>query len=503
MKNHKLFLIGVYLLLGVCALPALAQKQARDFSFPVPGGRVRTNGCSVEKVDAPTGAQVRIRMECLFDSLQVSSNRFVVIRPVLRARGNGQQQLAFAPWVVAGRCQYLLYQRNGRLEPDYADAPVLSLQEVRRNGYAYRDEAAWQPWMEGAELCFACDLAHCCDSREQPLVAVGYRLPVDLVKRLAYALPPVVKETKTFQLHGTAFVNFAVNQTDIRPDYMNNPRELRKITDTLDVMVADPNVTVERIRIHGYASPESPYVHNRDLARGRAAALTDYIQHRYSLPATVYADPLATAENWVGLYKEVENGGLPHRAELLELITRALRIPDAQGEQCDRIEWQIKSSYPAEYRQLLAEAYPRLRRSDYDVTSVVKRFAVDEAKEVMKSHPAYLSAEELAALAGTYPMGSDEYRNVFLLADRHIGLLKEEGTISRSRLLMATAALKRGDAETAARYLEGAGDSPQAQNARGAWFVLQGDYAEARRAFARCEGQEEAERNLRLLDEIE
>ena len=502
--NYRRLLIGASVLLSTFALPAPAQNGAKDFSFSVADGRMIVRGFSIEKTDNATGTQAHIQMSCLFDSLTIPSNQYVVLRPVLYAHADGQQTTAFAPIVVAGRRQYLLYQRNGHLEPDYTDAPVLALKEAKRQGaYIYKDETSWQPWMEGAEVRFAYDICHCCDSKEQPVTPMLARLPINVVERLCYAMPAEVKGEKTYHLKGAAFINFVVDRTDVRPDYMNNPHELRKITDTLDVMVGDPNVTVEQIRIHGYASPESPYLHNKELATHRAQVLTDYIQTLYSLPAEVYAPAMATPENWSGLYEAVEKGRMTHREEMLDIIRKAKEVPEAQGEQCDRLEWLIKSRYPVEYKQLLTTVYPHLRRSDYYVTFVVKKFAVNEAKEVLKSHPAYLSAEELAALVASYPVGSKEYINLFSIADQNISLLQEEENIHRFNLVMATAALKRGDAATASRYLDKAGNSVETENARGALHLIRGDYDAARNCFNKAEGLKETKQNLLLLQNME
>ncbi len=92
---------------------------------------------------------------------------------------------------------------------------------------------------------------------------------------------------------------------------MGNRAELRKITDTLDIMVRDQNVTVRQIKIHGWASPESPYEHNRMLATNRAKSLTDWVRQQYNLPANVFAPAEATLENWIGLRKAVEEMDWP------------------------------------------------------------------------------------------------------------------------------------------------------------------------------------------------
>ena len=47
---------------------------------------------------------------------------------------------------------------------------------------------------------------------------------------MAY-VQPVVEPVKRREIISEAFLDFVVNKTDIRPDYMNNPQELKKVTD--------------------------------------------------------------------------------------------------------------------------------------------------------------------------------------------------------------------------------------------------------------------------------
>ncbi|WP_368731862.1 hypothetical protein, partial [Bacillus pumilus] len=74
---------------------------------------------------------------------------------------------------------------------------------------------------------------------------------------------------------------FPVDQTVIYPEYRRNTTELAKIQATIDSVRGDGDVTITRVWLKGFASPESPYSHNRDLAIGRTAALKDYIQKLY------------------------------------------------------------------------------------------------------------------------------------------------------------------------------------------------------------------------------
>ena len=53
-----------------------------------------------------------------------------------------------------------------------------------------------------------------------------------------------------------AFLDFVVSKTDIKPDYMNNPIELKKISSMLAEVKNDTAITIRGISVIGYASPE-------------------------------------------------------------------------------------------------------------------------------------------------------------------------------------------------------------------------------------------------------
>ena len=72
-----------------------------------------------------------------------------------------------------------------------------------------------------------------------------------------------------------------------------------------------------------------------------------------------------------------------------------------------------------------------------------------------------------------------------------------------ANLNAANAAIRRDDFGTARRYLDKAGDSPEAEYARGALAVREGDYETARRYLNKAKemGFEKAGRTLDELNE--
>lgn len=73
---------------------------------------------------------------------------------------------------------------------------------------------------------------------------------------------------------------------------MNNPQELKKVTDLVAGIKDDPDVTVRAINVIGYASPEGLLSNNQRLSEGRAKALTDYLAYN-SIIRGVYTKSLS------------------------------------------------------------------------------------------------------------------------------------------------------------------------------------------------------------------
>lgn len=426
--------------------------------------RVKVNNWQVTTTEGKTV----LTADFILDSLEVASNRFRAFTPVLVSRDSTQQQ-RLKSLLVTGRRQEIVFERDG-IDGIYA----YNNERVRRlvgqpQTYSYTDAVDRQDWHSGADLWLECDLCGCGDSKDFGQAFLGTLEkpdPYDLI-RLADIVPAAAKKERN--LHGTAYITYVVNKWDMLPDYMNNRRELRKITDTLDVMVKDPNVSVRQIKIHGWASPESPYEHNKMLAENRAKSLTDYVKKQYNLPAEVFAKAEATPENWLGLRKAVEEADetvLPHKQQILNIIGDMSLQPDPK-------EWKIKQQYPAEYQYLLKNVYPGLRRSDYEISFNFSDFTLEQAKEIYKTKPYQLSLREMWDVAQTLEPGSNDYNKVMQTA---VNVYPDD---PQALVNLANIAIRQKDLLKAESLLERAGDSAEAINARAVIAIIQKRYGDA------------------------
>lgn len=194
-------------------------------------------------------------------------------------------------------------------------------------------------------------------------------------------------------------------------------------------------------------------------------------------------------ENWEGLRRYVAESSLADKEGILSVID--------SNEEPDPKEQTLRTRYPQAYRTLLADCYPGLRRTDYRVDYVVRGFSVEEAKQMLDTNPWKLSLKEMLAVAQTYAPGSPEFVNVFATAVR---VYPDD---EFANLNMANALLSEDDPASARLYLQKAGDSPEAENARGVAALLKGRYDEAERYFRRAAGSglAEARENLRMVQD--
>ena len=128
----------------------------------------------------------------------------------------------------------------------------------------------------------------------------------------------------------------------------------------------------------------------------------------------------------------------------------------------------------------------------------VRPFSVEEAKQILKTRPQQLSLQEMYLVAQTMEVGSKEFNEVFDIAVR---MFPDDPT---ANLNAACADIQRGDMESAERHLKRAGNSAEANNARGALAVARKNYKQAKQLFdeAAAAGSAEAKANAKRIERI-
>lgn len=418
-------------------------------------------------------------------ALDVKSDEEIILTPALKS---SEETFVNLPAVrINGRNRYYHHLRNDKL----ADEPYF-YRTGKVDEIHYQAMTPYAEWMDNASVVMGEDLCGCCSEllMNNDDLLTQLDMAPKVFEPLFVYVQPEVETVKTRNVKGSAFIDFPVNQTVIYPEYRNNPSELKKIQQTIDVVKNDPDTKITAISIKGYASPEGSYANNTRLAKGRTEALKKYVQELYHFDPSIFTTAYEP-EDWEGLERYVEASDLADKEGILDLI--------AGDEEPDRKDASIKRRYPDTYAFLLKNCYPALRHSDYTVEYIVRSYTdVEEAKRIMKTAPGKLSLQEFYTIANTYESGTPAYNEVFETAVR---MYPNDET---ANLNAANVAMNKRDLTAARNYLEKAGTGKEAEYARGVLAALEGNYAEAQTHLqqAKAMGVSEADNCLKQIEDI-
>lgn len=445
------------------------------------------------------GDKLHIDIDITLTDLKVKSPLSIDFTPVLTA---GDKHIELPSVFVKGHDEYLSYERGIALLNDKQraayDKPyaVVRADKPLNETLRYTYTLQYEEWMKDAELSIRRDDCGCGDLLSMVVDPLGKvspePVPYNVAPVPAYVQPQA--EIKKREVQAEVFLNFVVNKTDIRPDYMDNPRELGKIHDMLKELVNDPDISVEKLEIIGYASPEGTLARNQILSEGRAMALRDYLAGRYHFPRDLYYISFG-GENWAGLERALETLDMEHKDEVLDILENP-SLTDGQK----KVElMKLRSGNP--FRFLLRNVFPSLRVAICKVDYAIRSFDLAEAREIFKTRPQNLSLNEMFLVANSYLAGSQEFNDVF---DTAVRMFPDNETAS---LNAAAAALSAGNPKLAKRYMdklgaEPANHKPEYYNNLGVMALLNGDLAGAEKHLgtAAAAGLKEAETNLNELN---
>ncbi len=486
--NLTLMASAIALAIAAPALPALADEavevtergavEAAPVETP---SMLRVDFIKVEHADSALNLAFHI------DAKRVSPgrDRQVVFTPVVRSNDPAVTDSIVLPSLtVAGRNRYYSHLRNG----DLADGELI-YRAGDKADISYAQSIPWQAWMENGYIYMREETQDCCKPVkplcDTPVAQIGTIAapPVKATNSAGY-IALTNDETIEMELQGSAFVDFIVNRTEIEPQYRKNPRELKKIIESIDKVREDPDATITRLTIKGYASPEGSYANNVRLAMGRTESLKEYVRKMYDFdPEIMMTD--YEPEDWAGLRRWLEACDLPHRAQIIEIVDSSLE-PDPKDQ-------AIKRQFPKEYKLILDSVYPGLRHSDYTVRYKIRTYVdIEELKKVFRDHPERLRPVDFYRIAQTFPVGSREFDEVLLLAsDTHPN--DEEAAINAANILM-----RRGDLQEASRKISRGGERGEAYFTRGMLAALNEDFDRAERFFQKAQELGVAEAGAQL-----
>lgn len=452
-----------------------------------------------------SGGELRVDMRIVLDSVSLGANGQLFIIPLVE---DGIGNRSVLPAVLAqGRNMHYAWQR-GTVERGGQHNYTIYKEVRRRNGQSqtvdYSAGIPCEKWMFGSGVRVVlktdtCGCGHELGSR------VGEAYPVDINPWRSMAvqyITPKVTELPVSIHEGRARVQFEVDRTELHDEpyvcrngqRIDNRAQLKVIEDSIAYALSDPNVEIARISICGYASPESPYLHNEQLSTGRSRALAEYIARKHNIPAE-RSSYSSVPENWGEFRTMVEESDRlsdSQRSDLLELIDRPAYGPSDY----DAKERELKTSprFASLYRKMiLPEWFPLLRATEFQISTRLKPMSDSELARVIRTTPELMSLNQMMRVARLYEEGSPEFREAITTAIKYY---PDDAVANYNG---AVAALKDGDFTLARKLLENAGDSPEADNLRGVMAAREGDFDAARSYFSAASSLPEARRNLECL----
>lgn len=384
--------------------------------------------------------------------------------------------------------QQIYFERY--LKEEYPDAVALHKKRGENLDIDYLRTVKYEPWMENAVLKLLKQSCACNKqkNRGELLLASFNKKKPEIQLFPIYLLPPADNSQKVREESGSAYLCFEVNKWDVKPDYMTNPVELQKIFNSLNMVKNDSDVTIRKMTIEGYASPEGPNDHNLMLSEKRTEALKNYMNMMHS---AIKIESSGKGENWDGFVKYLTtHPNTPQRDRLLS-IARSNRTPDEK-------EQQMRKEAPEGFLYAVRNAFPSLRCTNYTVIYTVRPFTIEESERVFETRPVNLSLNEIYRLADKYSSNEEKYYSII----RKASLIYPND--SYINLTMAFLAIKRGAADEAAEYLSKVKACPEKTLNEGIVAYMKGDMGRAMKLVqeAARKGLSQASQQLKEFEKI-
>lgn len=430
---------------------------------------------------------VSLQMTAIQD---VPAMQSVVLAPVLEDTVT-QRQIEFPLIFINSRNQQIYFERH--LNELYPEALALRKKRGVDLDIDYLRSVKYEPWMERSVLKLKKQSCACDDRTDRGEMFIA-RLAQPSVPAIrlypVYLLPPADNRVKVREERGSAYLCFEVDKWDIKPDYMTNPTELMKIHNSVNFVKNDSDVTIRKMTIEGYASPEAPYSHNLMLSEKRTEALKNYLLTT-NIARGITIEASGKGENWEGFIQYLNtHADIPQRSRLLSIATS-----DLDSDEKERL---MRKDAMEGFLYAVHNGFPSLRCTNYTVIYTVRPFTLEESERVFETRPVNLNLNEIYRLADKYAKNEEKY---YAIIRKAYMLYPNDSYIN---LTMACLAIEKGAADEAARYLSKVKPSAEKTMNEGLVAWLRGDYEKAVQLVeqARRKGVKEAARQLKEFEKL-
>lgn len=453
-----------------------------------------------------TGDDINIYFTIKASQIEIKCNGYLKLEFAIES---ADRRLVLPAVIYTGAMRYRYERREATLSNAYCVEPYHIYKGVKKNesyGLEYWVSIPYYSWMEHAEVTYR-EYMHDCSGDYQSgnglLVADINPAPAyiepeiwrpdsTLFPRLVNFLVPEVENIKARASMLSLNIGFPVNVTQVRPDFGNNRHEIGRADSLVRALTGNELLDIRGVAIKGYASPEGSYTANERLARGRSQNFKQYLVNSY--PSNAYIRNAYTSwvpEDWDGFGRMVENSdNITEKQEVLAIVYDETIAPDTKDKMLQNIK-----GWSNNYKIILQDMYPKLRRIELTVDYTIRNLTDSEARELLYTDPSMLSLNEIFRVANYYEPGSKQYREVYEIAARQY----PNDVIANTNA--AAALLQEGNAEAALPYLMKTEKNPASLINFGAYWYIMEDLEKSMEYFNRAKeaGIEQADYNLRLI----
>ena len=270
-----------------------------------------------------------------------------------------------------------------------------------------------------------------------------------------------------------AGIKFLVNQANLRKSELQN-NSIQEFVRMLKRINQDrERLNLRNVEVKAYASPEGGFAFNDKLANKRQATGETYVKGQLKAnKISTGIDAGYTAQDWDGFQRLVQASNIQDK----DVILRVLSMYKDPQER----ETQIRNMSEG-FRELAFAILPELRRARLIINYETIGRSDDEITAQYKQDASKLTADELLYLATLVDENEQAkvYETTAKLYDKDY----------RAYNNLATLAIKKGDKETALRYIEQAlridSNASEALANMGLLYLSEGNIEEAERNIAR------------------
>lgn len=434
------------------------------------------------------GEQVPATVSGNVPSKFFKKNAAVTITPVLVYAGQESMgaPVTYQGEKVRGNDPVVSYENGGQLT-----VPV---------SYAY------QPDMLKSELYLAFNVKQGNKQYVLPRVKVADGVIATATMADAATVNPALAADKFQRIINekySADIRFLINQANLRQSELKS-QAVADFNKNLNAANADSSHVIEEINISSYASPEGSLDLNTRLAENREKNTSAYLQNQLKKDKiTEFGELTAqfTPEDWEGFQKLVGQSNIQDKDLILSVLSM-YKDPEQR-------EKEIRN-FASVFEVLADEILPQLRYSRITASVNVIGKSDEEIARLAENNPSALTVDELLYAATLtndnnrkkaiyqdvtrlYPNDYRGYNNLgmtqYINKDYEAALASfnqaakrapESSEVNMNRGLVS---LLNKDYRAAANSLGSAAGLPEAGEAMGVYYLQQGDYPAAVKAF--------------------